>query len=81
MRAPKKKREYLSYEENVCHPYACAIQTCLKRNNYNENKCKKVIQEWRQCLQNQQEKQQQISSSSTSEQSEQSDEEKQANIQ
>lgn len=46
----KEKRQHLSYEENVCHTYACAIQQCLKRNNYDEKKCKKTIERWRQCL-------------------------------
>lgn len=50
--APGRKREHLSYEENICHPYACAIQKCLKRNNYNEKRCKEVIQQWRECLNN-----------------------------
>lgn len=44
------KREHLSYEENVCHTYACAIQVCLKVNNYNEKKCKKAIESWKACL-------------------------------
>lgn len=50
MTRPERKREHLSYEENVCHTYACAIQQCLKRNNYDEKKCKKAIDQWRQCL-------------------------------
>lgn len=50
MAKPQPKRPHLSYEENVCHSYACAIQTCLKRHNYNEKKCEKAIEDWRRCL-------------------------------
>lgn len=42
--------ETLSYEENVCHPYACAIQSCLKRKNYDEKKCREEIEKWKECL-------------------------------
>lgn len=44
------KTAHLSYEENVCHTYACAIQECLRRKNYDEKKCRKEIERWRQCV-------------------------------
>lgn len=49
-RPPSDRTEHLSYEENVCHAYACAIQDCLRRRNYNEKKCRKEIARWKQCL-------------------------------
>lgn len=45
-----KNKENLSYEENVCHSYACAIQSCLKRMNYDEKKCGEEIEKWKECL-------------------------------
>lgn len=53
--APKNRvkenlEEQLSYEENVCKPYACAIQECLRRRDYMESKCMKEIDRWKQCL-------------------------------
>lgn len=41
---------HLSYEENICHTYACAIQQCLKRKQYDEKKCRKEIERWKKCL-------------------------------
>ncbi|KAL2290857.1 hypothetical protein FJTKL_14811 [Diaporthe vaccinii] len=34
-----------------CHPRACAIQDCLKRNTYKEDKCQGVIYELYDCCQ------------------------------
>lgn len=47
---PPSGEEELSYEENFCHTYACAIQECLRRKNYDEGKCRKQIERWKQCL-------------------------------
>lgn len=34
-----------------CKPQACAIQGCLKRNNYDESKCTKYIDQLYACCQ------------------------------
>lgn len=44
------KEDQLSYEENVCHRYACAIQECLRRKSYDERKCRNEIEKWKACL-------------------------------
>ncbi|KZF26322.1 DUF1903-domain-containing protein [Xylona heveae TC161] len=36
-------------EENACHPQACAIQDCLSKSNYNEDKCKRQIDALYEC--------------------------------
>ncbi|KAH7274613.1 Cx9C motif-containing protein 4, mitochondrial [Fusarium solani] len=33
----------------ACHPRACAIQNCLTRNGYNEEKCQTVIRQLYEC--------------------------------
>ncbi|GMM46376.1 Cmc4 protein [Pichia kluyveri] len=35
-----------------CKSQACAIQNCLKRNNYNESKCTALIDQLYSCCQN-----------------------------
>ncbi len=37
-----KKRE--------CKTLACAIQTCLRRKDYDEKKCKAEIESWQRCF-------------------------------
>ncbi|CUM46887.1 Cx9C motif-containing protein 4, mitochondrial [Debaryomyces fabryi] len=32
-----------SGDSDPCHPEACAIQDCIQKNNYNESKCSKLI--------------------------------------
>ncbi|EUC50571.1 hypothetical protein COCMIDRAFT_32092 [Bipolaris oryzae ATCC 44560] len=32
-----------------CHPRACAIQNCIQRNNYNEEKCRKEVDALYEC--------------------------------
>ncbi|KAF2121363.1 DUF1903-domain-containing protein [Lophiotrema nucula] len=32
-----------------CHPKACAIQSCLAKNNYKEGKCQKEVEALYQC--------------------------------
>ncbi|KAI8147659.1 hypothetical protein BJV82DRAFT_596409 [Fennellomyces sp. T-0311] len=32
-----------------CQKYACDIQDCLSKNNYQESKCERAIQALRQC--------------------------------
>ncbi|KXL42080.1 hypothetical protein M433DRAFT_94346 [Acidomyces richmondensis BFW] len=32
-----------------CHPRACAIQDCIQKNNYNEEKCQKQIDALYEC--------------------------------
>lgn len=32
-----------------CHPRACAIQDCLQRSNYNEEKCRKEVDALYEC--------------------------------
>lgn len=36
-------------KNDPCKPQACAIQDCLKANNYNESKCTKVIDQLYEC--------------------------------
>lgn len=45
-------------KKNPCQALACAIQDCLAANNYQEEKCKSVIQRWEQCVSSQQHQQQ-----------------------
>ncbi|GMM33403.1 Cmc4 protein [Saccharomycopsis crataegensis] len=35
-----------------CKPQACAIQDCLKQNNYNESKCTQAIDQLYACCSN-----------------------------
>ncbi len=35
--------------QHRCQALACAIQTCLARNDYNHDKCERVIQTWKEC--------------------------------
>ncbi|KAK7951161.1 uncharacterized protein PG986_006889 [Apiospora aurea] len=32
-----------------CHPRACAIQSCLTKNNYNESKCQGLVDSLYEC--------------------------------
>ena len=32
-----------------CRTLACDIQYCLSKNNYNEKRCKNIINEWKEC--------------------------------
>ncbi|KAG0304545.1 Cx9C motif-containing protein 4, mitochondrial [Dissophora globulifera] len=34
-----------------CHKQACAIQSCLTKNNYQESRCQDVITQLEQCCQ------------------------------
>lgn len=34
---------------NACKKQACAIQTCLKRNNYQVERCQTVVAKLREC--------------------------------
>ncbi|KAJ4173423.1 Cx9C motif-containing protein 4, mitochondrial [Fusarium falciforme] len=45
MKAPKDDVE----AKPACHPRACAIQNCLTRNGYNEDKCQNVIRQLYEC--------------------------------
>ena len=36
---------------HLCQSEACAIQTCLKKNDYQESRCKDVIQQMINCCQ------------------------------
>lgn len=35
--------------ETICKKYACAIQYCLERNQYQERRCWKEIGNWALC--------------------------------
>ena len=39
-------------EQVMCKKKACAIQWCLSRNNHNQNKCEREIEEWQKCCDN-----------------------------
>ncbi|UPK98699.1 hypothetical protein LCI18_009634 [Fusarium solani-melongenae] len=45
MKAPKDDVE----AKPACHPRACAIQNCLTRNGYNQDKCQTVIRQLYEC--------------------------------
>jgi hypothetical protein len=36
-------------KKNPCQKLACEIQTCLAKNDYNEKRCKGVIDAWEKC--------------------------------
>ena len=36
-------------DKEPCQRFACAIQTCLKSNNYDETKCQKAIEDMKKC--------------------------------
>ncbi|KAL0478249.1 CMC4 [Acrasis kona] len=36
--------------KDPCHKYACPIQTCLERNNYNQEKCKAEVTKYNDCV-------------------------------
>jgi len=36
--------------ERRCKKRACEIQTCLKRNNYQQDKCKRELEDYFSCV-------------------------------
>ena len=47
--AKDKIEELKKPEKEPCQRFACAIQTCLKSNNYDEAKCQKAIEDMKKC--------------------------------
>lgn len=43
------ERQTLAETKRECKSLACAIQTCLKRKSFDERRCVKEIEAWRQC--------------------------------
>ncbi|KAI9234277.1 MAG: hypothetical protein BYD32DRAFT_423913 [Podila humilis] len=41
----------MSEQPQPCHKQACAIQSCLTKNNYQESRCRDVIEKLQQCCQ------------------------------
>jgi hypothetical protein len=41
--------EKISPELLRCQKFACAIEWCLSRRNYNEEACKDYIDAWKKC--------------------------------
>lgn len=41
-----------------CQKLACAIQTCLAKNHYQEDKCAHAIEAWNKCVKQHKHKQQ-----------------------
>jgi hypothetical protein len=37
-------------KRHACGKEACLIQICLEKWNYQESKCRVVIDEWRKCI-------------------------------
>jgi hypothetical protein len=37
--------------QSKCQQEACAIQTCLANNNYQESRCESIISAWKLCTQ------------------------------
>ena len=44
-----KIEELKKPDKEPCQRFACAIQTCLKSNNYDETKCQKAIEDMKKC--------------------------------
>ncbi|KAK3810099.1 MAG: DUF1903-domain-containing protein [Benniella sp.] len=40
-----------STPDQPCHKEACAIQACLTKNNYQESRCRDVIEKLEKCCQ------------------------------
>lgn len=36
--------------ERKCKAYACKIQECLDKNQFDEKKCKDEVKDWRECI-------------------------------
>lgn len=45
----REKVQRQHQKEESCHKEACAIQTCLQKNNYQESKCQESINQLYQC--------------------------------
>jgi len=45
----KKQNKDADISQRSCTKEACAIQYCLARNNYKEQRCEHVIQQWKSC--------------------------------
>ena len=39
-----------SIDNGPCQKLACKIQTCLSRNDYNQNKCKTEMENYERCV-------------------------------
>ena len=46
----RKEQTITKRSKKTCKKQACAIQYCLARNNYQENKCRDTIHEWELCV-------------------------------
>ena len=45
----EKSSELKKPEKEPCQRFACAIQVCLKNNNFDDNKCQAAIEDMRKC--------------------------------
>ena len=45
----REETSYIKPKVEPCQKFACAIQTCLKANNYQEDKCKEAIEAMKKC--------------------------------
>lgn len=51
MPSPDTQNNSNSSGSQPCHKQACAIQSCLTKNNYQEKHCQHVIEQLQQCCQ------------------------------
>lgn len=50
MNSGNERPSALEDTRQECKTLACAIQTCLKRRDFDEKRCKKVIAKWKECF-------------------------------
>lgn len=46
----EEKAHEIGTKKRECKTLACAIQACLKRKNFDENKCRSEIANWQRCF-------------------------------
>ena len=45
----EKEEKLKKPEKEPCQRFACAIQVCLKNNNFDDTKCQAAIEDMRKC--------------------------------
>ena len=45
----KIQKEGADVCQRACKKFACDIQWCLSRNNYQQHKCENFVQKWNDC--------------------------------
>mmetsp|Transcript_14944 Transcript_14944/g.38190 ORF Transcript_14944/g.38190 Transcript_14944/m.38190 type:complete len:81 (+) Transcript_14944:272-514(+) len=52
--SPPTARDERDAAEKACQKLACAIQTCLRRHQYQQDRCDATIEAWNRCVEEQQ---------------------------